>query len=73
MLYEVITDWQLGYMFGNPPKTVLEDETIVPDFEELEYNWEEIYDLVEQTIQLESVACKDWLTSKVDRSVTGRT
>ncbi len=65
-------DWQLGYMFGNPPKTVLEDETIIPDFEELEYNWEEIYDLVEQTIQLESVACKDWLTSKVDRSVTGR-
>ena len=65
-------DWQLGYMFGNPPKTVLEDETIVPDFEELEYNWEEIYDLVEQTIQLESVACKDWLTNKVDRSVTGR-
>jgi len=65
-------DWQLGYMFGNPPKTVLEDTTITPDFEELEYNWEEIYDLVEQTIQLESVACKDWLTNKVDRSVTGR-
>ncbi len=65
-------DWQLGYMFGNPPKTVLEDETVLPDFEELEYNWEEIYDLVEQTIQLESVACKDWLTNKVDRSVTGR-
>ena len=65
-------DWQLGYMFGNPPKTVMEDETVVPDFEELEYNWEEIYDLVEQTIQLESVACKDWLTNKVDRSVTGR-
>ncbi|HPF51404.1 MAG TPA: phosphoribosylformylglycinamidine synthase, partial [Draconibacterium sp.] len=65
-------DWQLGYMFGNPPKTIMEDETVVPDFEELEYNWEEIYDLVEQTIQLESVACKDWLTNKVDRSVTGR-
>ena len=65
-------DWQLGYMFGNPPKTVLEDETLIPEFDELEYNWEEIYDLVEQTIQLESVACKDWLTNKVDRSVTGR-
>ena len=65
-------DWQLGYMFGNPPKTVLEDETVEPDFDELEYNWEEIYDLVEQTIQLESVASKDWLTNKVDRSVTGR-
>ncbi|WP_319481807.1 phosphoribosylformylglycinamidine synthase [uncultured Draconibacterium sp.] len=65
-------DWQLDYMFGNPPKTIMEDETIVPEFDELEYNWEEIYDLVEQTIQLESVASKDWLTNKVDRSVTGR-
>ena len=69
---EKTIDWQLGYMFGNPPKTVLEDETIVHEYEELEYNWEEIYDLVESVIQLESVACKDWLTNKVDRSVTGR-
>ncbi|MBW6536358.1 MAG: phosphoribosylformylglycinamidine synthase, partial [Mariniphaga sp.] len=65
-------DWQLGYMFGNPPKTVLEDTTEVPDFAELEYNHEEIDTLVERVIQLESVACKDWLTNKVDRSVTGR-
>jgi phosphoribosylformylglycinamidine synthase len=65
-------DWQLGYMFGNPPKTVLEDKTVVPEFAELEYNQEEIDALVERVIQLESVACKDWLTNKVDRSVTGR-
>ncbi|RIH63000.1 phosphoribosylformylglycinamidine synthase [Mariniphaga sediminis] len=65
-------DWQLGYMFGNPPKTVLEDTTVLPDFEEVEYNPEEINTLVESVIQLESVACKDWLTNKVDRSVTGR-
>ncbi len=65
-------DWQLGYMFGNPPKTVLEDTAEVPDFADLEYNPEEIDTLVERVIQLESVACKDWLTNKVDRSVTGR-
>ncbi len=65
-------DWQLGYMFGNPPKTVLEDTTVIPEFEELEYNNEEINKLVENVLQLESVACKDWLTNKVDRSVTGR-
>ena len=65
-------DWQLGYMFGNPPKTVLEDVSEVPEFEELEYNVDEINTLVENVIQLESVACKDWLTNKVDRSVTGR-
>ncbi|MCD6353989.1 MAG: phosphoribosylformylglycinamidine synthase, partial [Prolixibacteraceae bacterium] len=65
-------DWQLGYMFGNPPKTILEDTTVVPEFEELEYNNDEINTLVENVLQLESVACKDWLTNKVDRSVTGR-
>jgi phosphoribosylformylglycinamidine synthase len=65
-------DWQLGYMFGNPPKTVLEDSTVIPEFEELVYNTEEINTLVENVLQLESVACKDWLTNKVDRSVTGR-
>jgi phosphoribosylformylglycinamidine synthase len=65
-------DWQLGYMFGNPPKTVLEDHTILPDFDEIEYDQDEIQTLLEHVIQLESVACKDWLTNKVDRSVTGR-
>ncbi len=65
-------DWQLGYMFGSPPKTVLEDTTVISDFDELEYNTDDINTLVENVIQLESVACKDWLTNKVDRSVTGR-
>ena len=65
-------DWQLGYMFGNPPKTVLEDVTVKPDYEEIEYTPENIQTYVEQVLQLESVACKDWLTNKVDRSVTGR-
>ncbi len=65
-------DWQLGYMFGNPPKTVLEDNSIIPQFEELEYDVDEINHLVESVLQLESVACKDWLTNKVDRSVSGR-
>ena len=65
-------DWQLGYMFGNPPKTILDDTTTNTEFEELDYNNKDIHTLVENVIQLESVACKDWLTSKVDRSVTGR-
>src|SRR5665811_776940 len=65
-------DWQLDYMFGNPPGTVLEDTTEIPEFEELEYNQEEINSFLENVLQLESVACKDWLTNKVDRSVTGR-
>jgi phosphoribosylformylglycinamidine synthase len=32
----------------------------------------EIVFYIEQLLQLEAVACKDWLTNKVDRSVTGK-
>lgn len=69
---EKAIDWQLGYMFGNPPKTVLEDVSVVSSFAEIEYNVEDVNIFIENVLQLESVACKDWLTNKVDRSVTGR-
>ncbi len=65
-------DWQLGYMFGKPPRTVLEDNSVNNEFTEIEYDVTEIGSLTEKLLQLESVACKDWLTNKVDRSVTGR-
>ena len=65
-------DWQLAYMFGNPPKTVLEDVTSVPKFKTITTNPKKIIEYTENVLQLESVACKDWLTNKVDRSVTGR-
>jgi phosphoribosylformylglycinamidine synthase len=65
-------DWQLEYMFGNPPKTVLEDKTVKSYFAEPEYDIKDIVQFVENVLQMESVACKDWLTNKVDRSVTGR-
>jgi len=65
-------DWQLGYMFGKPPRTVLTDETTRERFKDLTYRKEKLRIYVENVLQLESVACKDWLTNKVDRSVTGR-
>jgi phosphoribosylformylglycinamidine synthase len=65
-------DWQLGYMFGNPPKMVLQDSIIFPDFEEIDYDLNDLQSYLDQVMQIESVACKDWLTNKVDRSVTGR-
>ncbi len=65
-------DWQLKYMFGNPPKTILTDTTKNEKFTELAYKAEDIKTHLEHVLQLESVACKDWLTNKVDRSVTGR-
>ncbi|MDP3643637.1 MAG: phosphoribosylformylglycinamidine synthase [Bacteroidota bacterium] len=65
-------DWQLAYMFGKPPKTVLTDTTRNEKFADLEYDKVKIEDYLEDVLQLEAVACKDWLTNKVDRSVTGR-
>ena len=65
-------DWQLEYMFGNPPKTILTDQTEDARFAELTYEPDKIEEYLEEVLQLESVACKDWLTNKVDRSVTGR-
>ena len=65
-------DWSLAYMFGSSPKTVLEDQTQVQSFRAPEYSAETIKSYIEEVLQLEAVACKDWLTNKVDRSVTGR-
>ena len=65
-------NWELAYMFGKPPKTVLEDDSKVATFSELKYDQSQINKYIEQVLQLESVGCKDWLTNKVDRSVTGK-
>ncbi|WP_130277635.1 phosphoribosylformylglycinamidine synthase [Cecembia calidifontis] len=65
-------DWDLAYMFGSSPKTILEDTTQDNVFAEPEYSPEQLKSYIEDVLQLEAVACKDWLTNKVDRSVTGR-
>lgn len=64
-------DLQLEDFFGNPPKTVMQDKTVETSFASAEYQVELIPEYVENLLQLEAVACKDWLTNKVDRSVTG--
>ncbi len=58
--------------FGKPPKTVLEDVVEDSKFEGIDYNTSVLKTYVEQVLQLEAVASKDWLTNKVDRSVTGK-
>jgi phosphoribosylformylglycinamidine synthase len=65
-------DLALVSLFGNPPKTIMTDTEDVTAFRKLEYSIENIQDYIEQVLQIEEVACKDWLTNKVDRSVTGR-
>lgn len=65
-------DWQLADMFGNPPKTVMNDKTLDERYAPLSYDSKLIKKYIERVLQLEAVACKDWLTNKVDRSVSGK-
>ena len=66
-------DWDLAYMFGSSPKTVLEDQGGQGStFAEADYEGGKLTEYIKEVLQLEAVACKDWLTNKVDRSVTGR-
>ncbi len=59
-------------LFGDPPKTIMRDRSETPIYNSLNYAIDDIYEYVEKVLQIEEVACKDWLTNKVDRSVTGR-
>ena len=65
-------DLQLEELFGNPPKTVMCDATRQTGYGELRYDPTKIKGYLEELLQIEAVACKDWLTNKVDRSVTGK-
>ena len=65
-------DLDVAQMFGHSPKTVMVDETVERKYKNPEYEESKIAEYLEQMLQMESVACKDWLTNKVDRSVTGK-
>jgi phosphoribosylformylglycinamidine synthase len=65
-------DLSLTSLFGDPPKTIMTDNPVKNNYKKLKYSIENVYEYSEQVLQLEEVACKDWLTNKVDRSVTGR-
>jgi phosphoribosylformylglycinamidine synthase len=63
---------EMDHLFGSSPKTILTDNTKASDFSEITYDQNKIQEYLEQVLQLEAVACKDWLTNKVDRSVSGK-
>jgi len=65
-------DLELGDMFGSSPKVVMEDKTIERKYQPLSYETANLNQYLEQLLQLEAVASKDWLTNKVDRCVGGR-
>ena len=62
----------LSDFFGNSPQTIMKDSRIKTNFSELNYQTHNLKKYLINVLSLESVACKDWLTNKVDRCVTGK-
>ena len=59
-------------MFGHSPRTVMRDTSVRHEYKPVPVDDAQIDSLLRRVLRLEAVACKDWLTNKVDRSVTGR-
>ncbi|MEN8765262.1 MAG: phosphoribosylformylglycinamidine synthase [Wenyingzhuangia sp.] len=69
---EAPMDLDLNDMFGSSPKTIMKDKTTSRQYEEIKYNHNDLQQNLKKVLQLEAVACKDWLTNKVDRCVGGK-
>lgn len=65
-------DYALEDFFGSSPKTMMNDKTITRNYSNSEYKASEIPTYLNHVLRLEAVACKDWLTNKVDRCVGGK-
>lgn len=65
-------DLDIDDMFGSSPKTIMNDKTVNRHYSEIKYTEDNLANYLEQVLQLEAVACKDWLANKVDRCVGGR-
>ncbi len=62
----------VNHLFGSSPKSVMLDTAQPVRYMPITYDASKFQQYLEQVLQLEAVACKDWLTNKVDRSVTGK-
>ena len=65
-------DLAMDDMFGNSPKTVMNDVTVERTYSNADTDEANLDRYLTNVLSLEAVACKDWLTNKVDRSVTGK-
>lgn len=65
-------DLELADMFGSSPRVVMEDQTIDREYKSLDYNKSKINEYLDNVLQLEAVASKDWIINKADRCVGGR-
>lgn len=65
-------DMPLQYLLGKSPRTIMDDNSMDEQWAPAVYKESELHTYLENVLQLEAVSCKDWLTNKVDRSVSGK-
>jgi len=64
-------DLDLEFLFSNPPKTEIRAETIKFQWPSVKIPQASLEEHLRRILRLTKVAGKEWLTHKVDRSVTG--
>ena len=62
---------EISDFFGSSPETRLVDSRIKRSYSPVTYNSDDLDTYLKSVLKLEAVACKDWLTNKVDRCVGG--
>ena len=65
-------DLNVDDFFGKPPRTIIKDASRVTLYSAVTHKEAELMIYLKEVLQLEAVACKDWLTNKVDRAVSGK-
>ena len=65
-------DYALEDFFGSSPKTIMTDTSVAYNYKDVQYDATQFTSYLKEVLQLEAVACKDWLTNKVDRCVGGK-
>lgn len=63
---------KLEHFLGKPSKSTLTDHSQKNHFAEMSIEPHLLHSYLNNVLQMEAVACKDWLTNKVDRSVSGK-
>ena len=69
---EYTIDLSIDDFFGNSPKTIMKDSSDNLIFSDFKFKSNKLEHYLDKILKLESVSCKDWLTNKVDRCVTGK-
>lgn len=70
---ETPMDMALEDLFGSSPVTIMKDDRINHPFDPGHFHYQSflLEEYLKNVLALEAVACKDWLTNKVDRCVGG--